>query len=331
MKDKSCLGLPVRRLLVRRDSDLEIWVVERHGSWGWNAPDVLAASVADIDRLSESFQLRPRRFEQLEHGFQELNRIIAEAVGAVGTGRAADLFFAAERKYWQSRNRAAQLQKLRQDRLGLGWANHDHHTYRSSRQAFHLLTRSLEKLGMVCRERFYAGHEAGWGAQVLEHADTGIVVFADVDLAPDEVVNDFAHHVLSPQASLGTVGLWCELHGEAILEAGLHHLECQFDFDAARSQLASLGSDSMKPFTDFPFLRQCFTVGETWPVRQERIDRALEAGHITRDQAEHFRKHGAIGSHLEILERNDGYKGFNQTGISQIIKGTDPRLVHANA
>jgi hypothetical protein len=26
-----------------------------------------------------------------------------------------------------------------------------------------------------------------------------------------------------------------------------------------------------------------------------------------------------------VLERNDGYKGFNQTGISQIIRRTDPR------
>jgi hypothetical protein len=36
-------------------------------------------------------------------------------------------------------------------------------------------------------------------------------------------------------------------------------------------------------------------------------------------------KHGALGSHLETLERNDAYKGFNQTGISQIIRQTDPR------
>jgi hypothetical protein len=34
---------------------------------------------------------------------------------------------------------------------------------------------------------------------------------------------------------------------------------------------------------------------------------------------------GAIGSHLENLERNDGYKGFNQTGVSDIIARTDPR------
>ena len=38
-----------------------------------------------------------------------------------------------------------------------------------------------------------------------------------------------------------------------------------------------------------------------------------------------FREQGTIGSHLENLERNDGFKGFNQTGVSEIIAATDPR------
>jgi hypothetical protein len=49
------------------------------------------------------------------------------------------------------------------------------------------------------------------------------------------------------------------------------------------------------------------------------------AGFVTNEQAEKFAKDGALGSHLEILERNQGYKGFNRTGISQIIRRTDPR------
>jgi len=53
--------------------------------------------------------------------------------------------------------------------------------------------------------------------------------------------------------------------------------------------------------------------------------RLLAEGRITNDQADRFRREGALGSHLEILERNDGYKGFNQTGISEIITRTDPR------
>jgi hypothetical protein len=42
-------------------------------------------------------------------------------------------------------------------------------------------------------------------------------------------------------------------------------------------------------------------------------------------------RQGAFGSHLEILERNDGFKGFNQTGISEIVLRTDPRKVAVQA
>jgi hypothetical protein len=154
-----------------------------------------------------------------------------------------------------------------------------------------------------------------------------VVIFADVDLSPEEVAGDFAHSELAERDELGTVGLWCELHGEAFLEAGMHHLECQFDFDAARAQLAADGIETMAPFTDFPHLRQAFTKGEMWPVAEQRIERLLADGRITSEQADRFRREGALGSHMEILERNDGYKGFNQTGISEIITRTDPRRV----
>ena len=53
--------------------------------------------------------------------------------------------------------------------------------------------------------------------------------------------------------------------------------------------------------------------------------RSLAAKRITSDQAQQFLKNGAIGSHLEILQRDDGYKGFNQRGINEIISATDPR------
>ncbi len=111
----------------------------------------------------------------------------------------------------------------------------------------------------------------------------------------------------------------------------MHHLECQFDFDAARTQLAAAGVESMAPFTDFPHLRQAFTKGEIWPVDPERIERLLKQRRITPEQSDRFRREGALGSHLEILERNDGYKGFNQTGISEIITRTDPRRVEIGA
>ena len=132
---------------------------------------------------------------------------------------------------------------------------------------------------------------------------------------------------LPSRDELGTVGLWCALHGESFLQAGMHHLECQFDFDATRDQLRRAGVETMAPFTDFSFLRQAFTTGEMWEVDPGRLVKTQVSGAITASQAEQFRDEGALVSHLEILERNDGYKGFNQTGVSDIIARTDPREV----
>jgi hypothetical protein len=69
-------------------------------------------------------------------------------------------------------------------------------------------------------------------------------------------------------------------------------------------------------------------LGQRWSVREDRIQRAQQAGWITHAQADTFRRDGAIGSHLEILQRNDGFKGFNPKGISDIILETDPRSQH---
>jgi hypothetical protein len=311
------------------DGNYEFWVAERHGNRRFETLAIDETQTKAVLRHKEAFERRRRKFDTDEAGFDHATNLVRSAIDDLGTDWTCDLYFAAERKYWQSRNRAAQIQKARQDKLGLGWANHDHHTYRSSREHFKRLIAVLELLGFECRERFYGGREAGWGAQVLEQPRCGIVIFADVDLSPEEVAGDFAHDGLEPRSQLGTVGLWCKLHGEAFLQAGLHHLECQFEFDATRDQLAEAGVAAMKPFTDFDYLRQAFTEGEIWPVAEARITAALEAGYISVEQAERFRNEGSIGSHLEILQRDDGYKGFNQTGVSEIIRETDPRRIRS--
>lgn len=105
----------------------------------------------------------------------------------------------------------------------------------------------------------------------------------------------------------------------------MHHLEAQFDFDRLRADLASLGIDTMKPFSDSHHLRQAFTRGERWAVDPARIERLRADGRITEEQFQTFLTKGAIGSHLENLQRREGYKGFNQHNVSSIIKETDPR------
>lgn len=316
--------------------DVGLSVVERRGYLGFEPyPGDLARrglmaphSAREALAARELWQGRRRRFDEDEEGFDVTDAVLEKVIDRAGSvDLACHLIFEVERDYWQSRNRAARVQKFRQDRLGLGWANHDHHTFRCSRRFFPRVMKSFKALGFELREAFHAGANAGWGAQVLEHPATGIVIFADLDLAPEELDSDFAHHALPDLPRPNTVGTWVALHGESWLEAGMHHLEAQFDFDALRDALqAEAGIATMKPFSDFPFLRQAFTQGETWPVCRKRADRALAAGWIDAEQHSRFLAEGALGSHLENLQRREGYKGFNQQAVSTIIAATDPRL-----
>jgi len=323
------IGSAVRQRLVFQENDVALHVIERHGARIDATTELRQPDLQKLLYDTEAIRLRPRDFSDEAAGFANAETLIQAAIADLGMDRTCDLFFAAERAYWQQRNAVARIQKGRQDSMGLGWANHDHHTYRSSRQHFWRLISIFELMGFDLRERFYAGKEAGWGAQVLEHHSTGIVIFADVDLSPEEVSQDFAHEPLPDISELGTVGLWCRLHGEAFLQAGMHHLECLFDFDAARDQLATENEvKTMKPFTDLPHLKQAFTAGEIWQVEETRIASLLEEGLISAEEADRFRSEGAIGSHMEILQREEGFKGFNQTGINDIILETNPLRIH---
>ena len=84
----------------------------------------------------------------------------------------------------------------------------------------------------------------------------------------------------------------------------------------------------MDPFSSFPHLKQAFSHGEIWPVEKERVEDLLSQKRITPDQAHKFISYGAVGSHMENLQRREGYKGFNQENVSIIIKKTDPRKIN---
>jgi hypothetical protein len=60
-------------------------------------------------------------------------------------------------------------------------------------------------------------------------------------------------------------------------------------------------------------------------VVPEKIEHLRRSGLITDEQAKRFLTEGAIGSHLETLQRKGGFKGFNQKSVSAIISATDPR------
>src|SRR5947207_1342621 len=311
-----------RKMLISEENGARFEVIERRAYRGYTTaePDLKAYLAA-----RELWQTRRRVWDDDRAGMKHGLERIEQMVKLVGQDLACHLVFEEERKYWQKRNRAGTEQKRRQDSLGLGWANHDHHTFRSSRESFVDLIKAWELLGFRRRECYYAGEEAGWGAQVVEQPVEGIIIFNDVDLNPDEVDVDYSRKELPSQPTLGTIGLWCGLHGESFLEAGMHHLECRFDHALLRDQLKAEGINTMKAFSDFPFLKQAFTEDERWTVRRERLQRLRDRGSIDDAQLEEFAKNGAIGSHLETLQRWGGFKGFNQHAVSVIIAETDPR------
>ncbi|MGI8879917.1 MAG: hypothetical protein ACR2KJ_05260 [Jatrophihabitans sp.] len=326
--DRPVLGSPLsafRSVVVSDDGGTEVVAVERR-SWSAGVTPV-DVSLPQRSAASQAWQVlaeRPRTRVGAS-GVAEQLAAARTAVALVGADLAASYFLQLEREFWQRSNTAGMLQHARQDRLGLGWGNNDHHTFRSSRAAFHQTIQFLAALGFQLRERFYAGTEAGWGAQVLEHPGCGGVIFADVDLTPAEMEIDFAQTPLVDGTEYGTVGMWCALHGESILESGMHHLEGQFEFDGLRDQLADRGVLSMAPFSDFTHLRQAFTEAEVWKVPQERLGRLVAEGQLSAERAGEIGRDGAAGSHLENLARRAGFKGFNQHNVSTTMRATHPR------
>jgi hypothetical protein len=314
-----------RRAHVEAKGEVGLWVVERRATHVME-PTYPGAGFAEMYlEAKEKWMCRPRQTDQdLDHAI-----VLAGELGSLlGKDLAAWIVMECEREFWEAKNTAGQIQKNRQDSLGLGWANHDHHTFRSSRALFTKLVRLFEVLGFHCRERFYAGKEAGWGAQVMENPRAQLVLFLDLDLEPHEIEIDFAHQHIPETSKLGTIGLWCALHGDSILQSGMHHLEAQFCFEALKQDLEKMGISMMDPFSNFEYLKQAFTHGQVWHVDPTRVNTLLKEGKITPTQAEKFIKYGAVGSHLENLQRKEGYKGFNQKNVSYIIQKTDPRHLY---
>jgi hypothetical protein len=299
-------------------------IERRSWSQGMTPQRFDGVQAARAARAWEVISSRPRSMSGVE-GVRAQIPAALEAAELVGQDLAASYFLQLERQYWQRHNAAGSMQHARQDRLGLGWGNNDHHTFRSSRTAFSSLIEFLTTLGFKPRERFHAGAEAGWGAQVLEHPGFGGVIFADVDLTEAEVDIDFSRTELADDVNYGTVGMWCALHGESLLGSGMHHLEGQFSFDALATSLADRGCNSMPPFSDFPHLRQAFTEAELWPVPGDRLARLVRAGQLTPQRAAEIGATGAAGSHLENLARRGGFKGFNQHNVSTTMLATHPR------
>lgn len=321
------LGDPLGRYRwvdVIKEHDHLLTAVDRRGYSGFDLRD--SGDIEEYAQVLDAFSTRKRDFPSDEKGMVATRELIEEQLDRLEVDRLADAWFKAEWEHWTAHNQAATYQRSRHDHVGLGWANRDHQAYRCSRELYTHYIAIQELLGMRRREAYHAGEQAGWGAQVMEQTELGFVVFCDVDLDPEEADVDFASEGLEPRDELGTIGLWVGLHGESMLQAGIHHLALRVAFDRAIQDLASAGYPSMAPFSSFPYLKQCFTVAQPWKLDEPRVRFLLSKGLIDQETFDRFGDKGAVGSHIELTERNFGFKGFNQDSVSQIITDTDPRL-----
>lgn len=316
---------PYRRACVARKNEVDFYVVERKGTRTYQPESISQDYWKNYFEAVEAWKKVPRFLEDEEEAFDQIFAVTNKIVKNVGADMAADIIMRGEREYWMSRNYMGRVQKSRQDVLGMGWMNWDHHTFRSSRKHFSKLVNFFKLIGFEQREKFFAGEEAGWGAQVMENSNAGFVLFLDVDLSSEELEIDFLKEELPERDELGTVGLWCALHGDSILTAGLHHIAGNFLFDKLTEDMTNFNLKFMKPFSQFSYLRQAFSKGEIWQIDESRVKKLLTNKKISQKQADKFLSKGAVGSHLENLQRRDGYKGFNQQNVSAIIKETDPR------
>jgi hypothetical protein len=316
----------LRKCEMSTRGQVSFWALERR-TWRDGLVNAVVEPHGYLTRYLETLEgwrTRPRQQDADQVTLEGLIALGKRHVQAVGPDLAAHLFCETERWYWLSRSRVGQVQRRHQDAVGVGFSNHDHFTFRSSRRLFKELLEFFSVLGFEKREKFYAGEEAGWGAQVLEHPMIGVTLFVDVDLGAHELEIDFASQGLVQKSSLGTVGLWCALHGDSIFDSGLHHLAIRADFSALTRVLERSGVKMMEPFSTFPHLRQAFSRGEMWSVAQERIRNLEREGIISTKPSGKFIINGAVGSHLENIQREDGYKGFSQKQVSNIIQETNP-------
>src|SRR5439155_18803026 len=107
-----------RRVAISVENGARLEAVERRGYRGFMPGRMQAGEVEALLKARELWQTRPRTFDRAEEGYRAAHARLDRIIDLIGRDLACHVVFEGERAYWQRRNRAAQLQKERQDKLG---------------------------------------------------------------------------------------------------------------------------------------------------------------------------------------------------------------------
>ena len=191
-----------------------------------------------------------------------LHFLAKNLVETLGQDLATWVVMKAEESYWESKCFSAQIQGLRQSRLGLGWSNHLYHVFRSSRSLFPMLVRICETLGFSIQGASSAGVKEQWAVLCLRNFQAGFNLLIEVDAHPEELTESFGHTPLQDLTMEGPIDKWCRIHGDSILLGGMHHLAIRVmpsELTKA-TQAYNIKFDTLSPSSIYPF--QYFTKEE---------------------------------------------------------------------
>lgn len=238
-------------------------VVERHGTTAFDHRRCPVSDPARLEHWSQVLRGRQRSHRDDEQGLLQLGEQLERIAAELGEGPAASLFLSVEREYWQWRNQAAQIQFRRQQGLGLGWGNHGKHIYRCSAALFDATQALFAKLGYV-----YKGDDNRKGnIRRLELAHPASATRIVIETALGDLEDT---DVQGP-------GLWTALHGESLMQAGMHRL-------CAVLHRARAG--------------ECVGGGDLWTVDPQRVRSLVQSGRIAQEAADELLERGAVGSKL---------------------------------
>src|SRR6201997_914456 len=172
-KIQGAFGDRLREIVISAEQGHTFTAIERLAYRDFVKSGNVPGFAVEVIAVRELWRSRKRDFPNDEEGVRHAFALQQEAIDRVGADVACELFFAEERVYWELKNRAGRIQKWRQDLLGLGWGNHDHHTFRSSRRFFADLVTFLQNFGFKKRGGISGGAKAAWALKFLNHPFPG--------------------------------------------------------------------------------------------------------------------------------------------------------------
>jgi hypothetical protein len=292
---------PYRHARIFQAGEVSFAVVERRG-WAEHAPPALGERKLRRARLHQQiFRTRRRQFQSEARAIAHTMRLAEAAAADLGGAWAGALFLRAEREYWLAQCLPALRQHQRQLAAGVGWCSVNCHAYACSREHYADARRILEMLGHACVGVVRAHDGANWGAQVMDASATAAAPYTMlcVDLAGHErtLIGGAA---LSPLTWLGPPGLWCGLHGESLLEAGLCCVSAAYELASVDPETAfearPNGEGRARPL-------RAIMHGEQRAVDPRRVATLERARYIPRAHAEAHSLSGAVGAQFEIIQR----------------------------